>query len=83
MSFPPLEKCLEKISNRYLLVVLTAKPSRQPGHHSVHSPPSSVAFPLWVHGSTHSTEPPGASAVLKKRDCSSLPKPPTCFDTES
>ena len=29
MSFPPLEKCLEKISNRYLLVVLTAKRSRQ------------------------------------------------------
>ncbi len=29
MSFPPLEKCLEKISNRYLLVVLSAKRSRQ------------------------------------------------------
>ncbi len=29
MSFPPLERCLEKISNRYLLVVLSAKRSRQ------------------------------------------------------
>jgi DNA-directed RNA polymerase omega subunit len=29
MSFPPLEKCLEQISNRYLLVVLSAKRSRQ------------------------------------------------------
>ena len=29
MSFPPLEKCLERISNRYLLVVLSAKRSRQ------------------------------------------------------
>jgi DNA-directed RNA polymerase subunit omega len=29
MSFPPLEHCLEKISNRYLLVVLAAKRSRQ------------------------------------------------------
>jgi DNA-directed RNA polymerase subunit omega len=29
MSFPPLEKCLEQISNRYVLVVLAAKRSRQ------------------------------------------------------
>jgi DNA-directed RNA polymerase subunit omega len=29
MSFPILEHCLEKISNRYLLVVLAAKRSRQ------------------------------------------------------
>ena len=29
MSFPPLERCLEQISNRYLLVVLSAKRSRQ------------------------------------------------------
>ena len=29
MSFPPLEQCLEQISNRYLLVVLAAKRSRQ------------------------------------------------------
>jgi DNA-directed RNA polymerase subunit omega len=29
MSFPPLEKCLEQISNRYILVVLAAKRSRQ------------------------------------------------------
>jgi len=29
MSFPPLEQSLEKISNRYLLVVLAAKRSRQ------------------------------------------------------
>jgi DNA-directed RNA polymerase subunit omega len=29
MSFPALEQCLEKISNRYLLVVLAAKRSRQ------------------------------------------------------
>jgi DNA-directed RNA polymerase subunit omega len=29
MSFPPLEKCLERVSNRYLLVVLAAKRSRQ------------------------------------------------------
>lgn len=29
MSFPPLEKSLEQISNRYLLVVLAAKRSRQ------------------------------------------------------
>jgi DNA-directed RNA polymerase omega subunit len=29
MSFPPLEKCLENISNRYLLVVLGSKRSRQ------------------------------------------------------
>jgi DNA-directed RNA polymerase subunit omega len=29
MSFPPLEKCLELISNRYILVVLAAKRSRQ------------------------------------------------------
>ncbi len=29
MSFPALEKCLERISNRYLLVVLAAKRSRQ------------------------------------------------------
>jgi DNA-directed RNA polymerase subunit omega len=29
MPFPPLEKCLEQISNRYLLVVLAAKRSRQ------------------------------------------------------
>lgn len=29
MSFPPLEQCLGKISNRYLMVVLAAKRSRQ------------------------------------------------------
>jgi len=29
MAFPPLERCLEQISNRYLLVVLAAKRSRQ------------------------------------------------------
>ena len=29
MSFPPLEKALEQISNRYILVVLAAKRSRQ------------------------------------------------------
>ena len=29
MSFPSLEKCLEQISNRYLMVVLAAKRSRQ------------------------------------------------------
>ena len=29
MSFPALERCLERISNRYLLVVLAAKRSRQ------------------------------------------------------
>lgn len=29
MSFPPLENALAQISNRYLLVVLTAKRSRQ------------------------------------------------------
>jgi DNA-directed RNA polymerase subunit omega len=29
MSFPPLEQCLERISNRYSLVVLAAKRSRQ------------------------------------------------------
>jgi DNA-directed RNA polymerase subunit omega len=29
MSFPPLEQSLERISNRYLLVVLAAKRSRQ------------------------------------------------------
>ena len=29
MSFPALEQCLEQISNRYLLVVLAAKRSRQ------------------------------------------------------
>jgi len=29
MSFPPVEQCLEQISNRYLLVVLAAKRSRQ------------------------------------------------------
>lgn len=29
MSFPPLEQCLERISNRYLLVGLAAKRSRQ------------------------------------------------------
>jgi DNA-directed RNA polymerase subunit omega len=29
MSSPPLERCLEQISNRYLLVVLAAKRSRQ------------------------------------------------------
>jgi DNA-directed RNA polymerase subunit omega len=29
MAFPPLERALEKISNRYLLVVLAAKRSRQ------------------------------------------------------
>lgn len=29
MSFPRLEQCLARISNRYLLVVLAAKRSRQ------------------------------------------------------
>ena len=29
MSFPSLEKCLDKIPNRYLLVVLAAKRARQ------------------------------------------------------
>jgi len=29
MSFPALEKALERISNRYLLVVLSAKRARQ------------------------------------------------------
>ena len=29
MSFPLLEHCLERISNRYLLVVLAAKRARQ------------------------------------------------------
>jgi len=29
MSFPSLEKCLDKIPNRYLLVVLSAKRARQ------------------------------------------------------
>ena len=29
MAFPLLEQCLQKVSNRYLLVVLSAKRSRQ------------------------------------------------------
>lgn len=29
MSFSPIEPCLDQIGNRYLLVVLTAKRSRQ------------------------------------------------------
>lgn len=29
MSFPSLDKCLDKIPNRYLLVVLAAKRARQ------------------------------------------------------
>jgi DNA-directed RNA polymerase subunit omega len=29
MSFPPLERALEQITNRYVLVVLAAKRSRQ------------------------------------------------------
>ncbi len=29
MSFPPVEPCLDQIGNRYLLVVLAAKRSRQ------------------------------------------------------
>jgi DNA-directed RNA polymerase subunit omega len=29
MAFPSLEKALEKVSNRYLLVVLSAKRARQ------------------------------------------------------
>jgi DNA-directed RNA polymerase subunit omega len=29
MSFPTLEQCLQRISNRYLLVVLAAKRARQ------------------------------------------------------
>lgn len=50
MAFPSLEKALEKVSNRYLLVVLSAKRSRQlnrgatPQVESKHKKHTSVAL---------------------------------------
>jgi DNA-directed RNA polymerase subunit omega len=50
MSFPSLEKSLEKVSNRYLLVVLAAKRARQLNRgaqaqlESKHKKPTSVAL---------------------------------------
>ena len=50
MSFPSLEKSLEKVSNRYLLVVLAAKRARQlnrgaaPQVESRHKKPTSMAL---------------------------------------
>jgi DNA-directed RNA polymerase subunit omega len=50
MSFPSLEKSLEKVSNRYLLVVLAAKRARQLNRgaqaqlDSKHKKPTSVAL---------------------------------------
>jgi DNA-directed RNA polymerase subunit omega len=50
MSFPSLERALDKVSNRYLLVVLSAKRARQinrgapPRVESHHRKPTSVAL---------------------------------------
>jgi DNA-directed RNA polymerase subunit omega len=50
MAFPSLESALNKISNRYLLVVLSAKRARQinrgapPRVESKHKKPTSVAL---------------------------------------
>ncbi len=50
MAFPSLEKSLEKVSNRYLLVVLAAKRARQinrgaaPQLDSRHKKPTSVSL---------------------------------------
>jgi DNA-directed RNA polymerase subunit omega len=50
MSFPSLEKSLDKVSNRYLLVVLAAKRARQLNRgaaaqvESRHKKPTSVAL---------------------------------------
>ncbi len=50
MAFPSLQKSLEKVSNRYLLVVLAAKRGRQlnrgasPQVESKHKKPTSVAL---------------------------------------
>ncbi|MET0850333.1 MAG: DNA-directed RNA polymerase subunit omega [Candidatus Rokuibacteriota bacterium] len=50
MAFPSLEKSLEKVSNRYLLVVLAAKRARQinrgaaPQLESKHKKPTSVSL---------------------------------------
>jgi DNA-directed RNA polymerase subunit omega len=50
MAFPSLEKSLDKLSNRYLLVVLAAKRARQlnrgaaPQLESRHRKPTSVAL---------------------------------------
>jgi DNA-directed RNA polymerase subunit omega len=50
MSFPSLEKSLDKVSNRYLLVVLAAKRARQLNRgaaaqvESKHKKPTSVAL---------------------------------------
>jgi DNA-directed RNA polymerase subunit omega len=50
MAFPSLEQAVEKVSNRYLLVVLSAKRARQinrgaaPRVESKHKKPTSVAL---------------------------------------
>ena len=56
MAFPSLEKSLDKVSNRYLLVVLSAKRARQlnrgaqPQVESKHKKPTSVALEEIAHG---------------------------------
>jgi len=55
--FPSLEKSLEKVSNRYLLVVLAAKRARQLNRGAqsqveapVHTKPTSVSIEEIAHG---------------------------------
>ena len=57
MSFPSLEKSLEKVSNRYLLVVLAAKRARQLNRGAQnqvdarqHAKPTSVSLEEIAHG---------------------------------
>ena len=57
MMFPSLEKSLEKVSNRYLLVVLAAKRARQLNRGAQsqvevpqHTKPTSVALEEIAHG---------------------------------
>jgi DNA-directed RNA polymerase subunit omega len=55
--FPSLEKSLEKVSNRYLLVVLAAKRARQLNRGAqsqveapIHTKPTSVSLEEIAHG---------------------------------
>jgi DNA-directed RNA polymerase subunit omega len=56
MAFPPLDKSLDKVSNRYLLVVLAAKRARQLNRGSAaqvetnHKKPTSTALEEIAHG---------------------------------
>ena len=76
MSFPSLEKCLEKISNRYLLVVLAAKRSRQlnrgaqPQVETKHQKWTSVALEEIIDGKVQLKKPEEKTRTPRRRGLS-------------